>query len=752
MASGKAFTDRLFGLRKRAATGEHELDKLCVELSIEHCLTPAKSSQTSGMVARELRACEAPCHIKAWLRAGRRSAVFPPQKHRDRWEQCGADCAGRGHVFVKRHIKRLSELSRSAKSAFQISIDAVSILLSFVAAILLRLESLAPLATPQVWYALVATIAITLLTFRLLGLYHTMVRFLTGKILRTVGVGASVSALALAIAGLIFQAGLSRSIPIIFGIFVFLCIGGARFAAQNFFRSSARMIKRPVIVYGAGESGLKLLNALSQGREYTPVALVDDNPRLQNLSVGGVRVHAPERISQLAQKTAAQIVLLAIPSASRARRREIVQSIQDLGLEIKTIPGMVELISGKARIAEMSMIRPEDLLGRDPVPLEPDLLSKNLSDCSVMVSGAGGSIGSELCRQILAQNPKILVLFEVSEYALYVIEAELSATAARLQKPTRIIPVLGSVQHPRRLEAVIKAFGVQTIYHAAAYKHVPLVEENVVEGIRNNAFGTLAIANAARKLGVRNFILISTDKAVRPTNVMGASKRIAELICQAHAKETSQTVFSMVRFGNVLGSSGSVIPRFRAQIESGGPVTVTHKDITRYFMTIPEASQLVIQAGAMAKGGDVFVLDMGEPIRILDVATSMIKLHGLRPYLKDHPDQASPKDGDIPICITGLRKGEKLYEELLIGNNPSSTAHPRIMTASEVSLGMDELQKVLDRLLQACLDFDLRTIMAILHELPLEYTPQGDPISDLIWSEHACLEQGAESTAPRMGP
>ncbi len=643
------------------------------------------------------------------------------------------------------YTKRLSELSRSAKSALQVTVDASLIFLSFVAAILLRLESLALLAKPQVWYALVPAIAITLIAFRLLGLYSTMIRFLNSRILLTIGIGASFSTVAIAIAGLVFQADLPRSVPIIFGIFVFLWVGGARFAAQKIFRNSVRMIKRPVIVYGAGESGLQLLNALFHGREYTPVALVDDNPTLQNLSVGGLRVYAPEQIRELAQKTAARVVLLAIPSANRARRREIVQAIQDLGLEIKTIPGMMDLISGKAKIAELSTVSPEELLGRDPVPPNADLLSKNVSGCSVMVSGAGGSIGSELCRQILAQDPKTLVLFELSEYALYAIATELSETAARLQKSTRIIPVMGSVQHPRRLEAVIRAFGVQTIYHAAACKHVPLVEENVVEGIRNNVFGTLAITDAAKKLGVRDFILISTDKAVRPTNVMGASKRIAELICQAHAKEASQTVFSMVRFGNVLGSSGSVIPRFRAQIEGGGPVTVTHKDITRYFMTIPEASQLVIQAGAMAKGGDVFVLDMGEPIKILDVAISMIKLHGLRPYLVDHPDQGSAKAGDIPICITGLRKGEKLYEELLIGNNPSPTAHPRIMTASEVSLSMEELASVLDRLFQACVDFDLTTIIAILHELPLEYTPQSDAISDLIWSEYNSFEKCATS-------
>ena len=308
----------------------------------------------------------------------------------------------------------------------------------------------------------------------------------------------------------------------------------------------------------------------------------------------------------------------------------------------------------------------------------------------------------------------------------------------------QVVPILGSVQHSRVLEDAITSFGVQTIYHAAAYKHVPLLEENVVEGIRNNVFGTLSIASVAKKLGVENFILISTDKAVRPTNVMGATKRIAELICQAHASEASTTVFSMVRFGNVLGSSGSVIPRFRAQIESGGPVTVTHKDITRYFMTIPEAAQLVIQAGAMGKGGDVFVLDMGEPVKILDVAMGMVKLHGLVPYMVDHPDQILPEEGDIPICVVGLRKGEKLYEELLIGNNPSPTLHPRIMTASEVSLPMDELMAILERLRQACDIVDLYRIVDILHELPLDYTPVGRKIE--YWA--AREEDESQSEAP----
>lgn len=450
---------------------------------------------------------------------------------------------------------------------------------------------------------------------------------------------------------------------------------------------------------------------------------MDDDLRLQNLSVGGLQVNAPDRIPQLLRETGAQIVLLAIPTLDRARRREIVSHLENLKVEIKTIPDFSDIINGKAKISELRAVTAEDLLGRDPVTPDPNLLSKNIEGRVVMVSGAGGSIGSELCRQILRQRPKALVLFDVSEFALYSIETELSATATHLQSSTRIMAILGSVQNSHVLEDAISAFGVQTIYHAAAYKHVPLLEDNVVEGVRNNVFGTLAITSVAKKLGVEKFILISTDKAVRPTNIMGATKRIAELICQAHAQENSDTIFSMVRFGNVLGSSGSVIPRFRDQIQSGGPVTVTHMDITRYFMTIAEASQLVIQAGAMGKGGDVFVLDMGAPVKIMDVAIGMVKLHGLVPYIIDHPDQILPEKGDIPICVTGLRKGEELYEELLIGNNPSSTLHPRIMTASEVSLPMTSLMSALDCLRQACEDVDVQRIIGILQELPLDYVP-----------------------------
>lgn len=624
---------------------------------------------------------------------------------------------------MPKYIKYLSTMPRRTKVVLQLCADAALIMSSFAAAMVFRLETTDFLRQPAVFKAVLVTVVVALLALHLGGLYRSMVRFITGKILIVVGKGAVIGAVALYASGLMFNAGLPRSVPFIFAVFVFLSVGGLRFVARTFFRTPNQSNRRPVLIYGAGEAGLQLLNSLFHGRDYAPVALVDDDPSLQNMGVGGLRVFAPTQIPRLVAETGAKIVLLAIPTMARARRREIVESLADLQVEIKTIPGLSEIITGKAKISELRSVSPEDLLGRDPVAPVPELLGKNITGRVVMVSGAGGSIGSELCRQILNRKPAAMVLFEVSEFALYTIEAELAAMAAHLRQPTKIFPILGSVQSTRRLEDAITAFGVQTIYHAAAYKHVPLVEENVVEGIRNNVFGTLSIASAAKKLGVEKFIMISTDKAVRPTNVMGATKRIAELVCQALAQEASSTVFSMVRFGNVLGSSGSVIPRFRAQIESGGPVTVTHKDITRYFMTIPEASQLVIQAGAMGRGGDVFVLDMGDPVKILDVAMGMVKLHGLTPYLVDHPDQVLPEKGDIPICVTGLRKGEKLYEELLIGNNPSPTEHPRIMTASEVSLPMDELMLVLDRLFQACENVNLEAIIDILHELPLDYKP-----------------------------
>ena len=632
------------------------------------------------------------------------------------------------------YISFFSTLSRTHKVAIQLVVDGALMVLCFLAAMTIRLENLDFLDNPKIWGPAMVAVTATLISLHQFGLYRSLVRFVTGKILKSIAKGVAAFPITLFISNELLDTGVPRSVPIISAVLLFLAIGGLRFFLRQLFRHPLQFSKRSVVIYGAGEAGVELLNSLFHGRDYAPVAFVDDNPSLQGLTIGGYPVYPPERIPSLSQEIGLEVVLLAMPSITHAKRREIFASLESLNLEVQTIPGLSDIISGKAKISELRNVTPEDLLGRDPVAPDAELLKQNIAGKVVMVTGAGGSIGSELCRQILAQNPSTLILFEISEFALYSIEAELADMAFRQKVSTKIDPILGSVQNAKRLGTAIKAFGVETIYHAAAYKHVPLVEENVVEGIRNNVFGTLAIAKLAHEHKVENFTLISTDKAVRPTNVMGATKRIAELICQAFGAQETDTTYSMVRFGNVLGSSGSVIPRFKSQIEAGGPVTVTHREINRYFMTIPEASQLVIQAGAMAKGGDVFVLDMGEAVKIADLAVTMVKLHGLTPYFVNHPDEISPDKGDIPICFTGLRKGEKLYEELLIGNNPEPTRHPRVMTASEVSMPPEQLFPTLDRLFSACKAFDLSAIHEILCGLPIEYVSHEAAPSDLVWN------------------
>jgi len=618
------------------------------------------------------------------------------------------------------------KLSRGKKIALLFFVDAALLALSFMCAMLLLFESLSLKGQTAELAALLFSIMATLLAFWGFGLYRVVVRFVTGKIFVLVAKGAIVAATSLFVAShFFFDANIPWTLSIMFSVFSFLFIGGLRFAARAYFRKPNNSQKQPVIVYGAGEAGLQLVNALFHGQKFSPVSLVDDEPSLQNMIIGGLRVFSPDKIPYLVQTTGAKVILLAIPSLSRFRRQEILSELEDLQLEIKTVPGMSDIISGKAKISELRTVSAEDLLGRDPVAPDPKLLCKNITRRVVMVSGAGGSIGSELCRQILTQDPSVLVLYDLSEFALYTIEAELTETATRLQKKTKVVPILGSVQHSRRLDAAIKTFKVKTIYHAAAYKHVPLVEENMVEGILNNVFGTLSFTLSAQKHGVENFILISTDKAVRPTSVMGATKRIAELICQAHAEKASPTVFSMVRFGNVLGSSGSVIPRFSAQIKKGGPVTVTDKDINRYFMTIPEAAQLVIQAGALSHGGDVFVLDMGEPIKIYDLAKRLISLSGMELKDEDNPE------GDIEIIFTGLRPGEKLYEELLIGDRVSTTEHKRILRAEEDFLVAEEIEQYINLLQEAEKKGDVKALKEILRKVVSGFTPENEIVDVL---------------------
>ncbi|GAK85671.1 nucleoside-diphosphate sugar epimerase/dehydratase [Vibrio ponticus] len=472
--------------------------------------------------------------------------------------------------------------------------------------------------------------------------------------------------------------------------------------------------------------------ALRSSDTHKVIGFIDEDKTLYNTIIMGLKVKGIALAEKLIEKHSVSQILLAVPSASRARRKEILDSLVHLPAEVLTVPDMKDIVEGKAKIDELKDVEIEDLLGRDSVAPQQALMEGNIKGKVVMVTGAGGSIGSELCRQIIRQKPQSLILFELSEFGLYQVDRELSYLVSSEGLNVEIIPLLGSVQRINRLATAMKSFGVQTVYHAAAYKHVPLVEYNVVEGVRNNVFGTYYTAKAAIEAKVESFVLISTDKAVRPTNVMGATKRMAELGLQALAEQENGkehgTRFCMVRFGNVLGSSGSVIPLFKKQIANGGPITVTHPEIIRYFMTIPEAAQLVIQAGAMGKGGDVFVLDMGEPVKITDLAVNLVQLSGL-----EVKDESNPY-GDIAIEFSGLRPGEKLFEELLIGDSVGETAHPRIMTANDRYLPLEKYIELTDKLDQACHNFEHDKIRELLLEAPTDFNPT-DGIGDLVWQK-----------------
>lgn len=629
---------------------------------------------------------------------------------------------------------RALNVDRRFKQGLQVGLDTVLVALSLGIAFALRPDSSLPLSVTSLALLLAVVAGAAVVVFAQFGLYRAIVRYITGTALRAIVPGTIASTLVLG-AGLVLL-GFPQPLAIAahYGLLLIFAVGGSRLFLRWFFRFPARVGRQAAVIYGAGGAGQQLVAALLQAADYAPVAFVDDDTRLHGATVNGVLVHPSKSLRSLIEKWRVREVLIAMPSITRSRRRKIVAQLEALGVEVKTIPSMTDVVRGQARVTDLRPVTPEDLLGRDPVPPQAELMQKTLTGKVVMVTGAGGSIGSELCRQIILEKPKTLVLLDVSEFALYAVTTELRDQLRGQKAPPDLIPVLGSVQNPGRMGAIMRRFGVQTVYHAAAYKHVILVEENIVEGIYNNVFGTKVIAAEAVAAGVENFILISTDKTVRPANVMGASKRLAELICQAHAQQGGKTVFSMVRFGNVLGSSGSVIPRFRDQIERGGPVTVTHPDVMRFFMTIPEAAQLVIQAGAMAKGGDVFVLDMGKPVKILELAKSMIRLHGLTPYVARDDGRPLQEPGDIAIQITGLNKGEKLYEELMIGRISRPTAHPRIMTASEVALDPEALEALLNEIYAACKCFDLGAIHALLRSAPLEYSGTHDQISDLMWA------------------
>ncbi|EFZ0533021.1 TPA: polysaccharide biosynthesis protein, partial [Shigella sonnei] len=626
---------------------------------------------------------------------------------------------------------RILELPRIVKRGIIICIDVVMVIFSFWLSYWLRLDEQTAFLSAPMWFAAAILTIFTVFIFIRIGLYRAVLRYVSAKIMLLIPVGILASTLSLVVISYSLSIMLPRTVVGIYFLVLLLLTSGSRLLFRMILNYGVKG-SAPVLIYGAGESGRQLLPALMQAKEYFPVAFVDDNPRLHKAVIHGVTVYPSDKLSYLVDRYGIKKILLAMPSVSKSQRQKVITRLEHLPCEVLSIPGMVDLVEGRAQISNLKKVSIDDLLGRDPVAPDAKLMAENITGKAVMVTGAGGSIGSELCRQIVRYKPAKLVLFELSEYALYAIEKELSALCDKEVLNVPVIPLLGSVQRQNRLQMVMKSFGIQTVYHAAAYKHVPLVEHNVVEGVRNNVFGTLYCAESAIESGVETFVLISTDKAVRPTNTMGTTKRLAELVLQALSARQSQTRFCMVRFGNVLGSSGSVVPLFEKQIAQGGPVTLTHRDIIRYFMTIPEASQLVIQAGAMGHGGDVFVLDMGDPVKIYDLAKRMIRLSGLSVRDDKNPD------GDIAIEVTGLRPGEKLYEELLIGDSVQGTSHPRIMTANEVMLPWQDLSLLLKELDQACHDFDHERIRSLLLQAPAAFNPTDD-ICDLVWQQKKSL-------------
>ncbi|MWJ27519.1 NAD-dependent epimerase/dehydratase family protein [Halomonas sp. ZH2S] len=629
-------------------------------------------------------------------------------------------------------MKSLSMTPRWIKRRVLVVLDGVIVAGSLQLATMIHLESLQPPRNTSLWMTIGWLVPISLLFFHWLGLYRVVIRYMSHVTVPTVVIVVVTSALLVAPASYLAGHSIGPSIIVIYALLLLLGIGSLRFLLRELYRHSQRRQRKPVVIYGAGAAGCELVAALRNGGEYEPVAFVDDWRGLEGAMVEGLRVHQPVALAALVQEHQVAMVLLAIPSAPRWRRREILHWLSDLSVPLKTIPGSADVIAGRAKISELREVALEDLLGRESVPAFPELMEANIRDKAVMVTGAGGSIGSELCRQILAQNPVRLLLVDNCEFALYAIEQELKQHIESTQSRCELKPLLISVQHSGSLKAVFESFEVHTVYHAAAYKHVPMVEFNLVQGVSNNVFGTLHLAKAAMAAGVETFVVVSTDKAVRPTNAMGASKRLTELICQAFAYAQSGTRFCMVRFGNVLGSSGSVVPVFRKQIEQGGPIKVTHPDITRYFMTIPEAAQLVIQAGAMGEGGEVFVLDMGEPVRIHDLARNMVRLSGLEVKDAEHPE------GDIEIVYSGLRPGEKLFEELLIGHDVSKTRHDRIMTSKERFWEWPRLEAFLQELEQAFIATDHLRIRQLLQSAPLDYHPL-DEIADLVWEARQAM-------------
>ncbi len=661
-------------------------------------------------------------------------------------------------IFMNRLRVFLLGLPRRQKRLIQVSADVVLVWAALWMAFVVRLgvDDMINPFSQHIWLFLTAPV-IAIPLFIRFGMYRAVMRYFGNDALIAIIKAVSLSSLVLGVVVYWYsnhQNIVPRSIIFNYWWLSLIMVGGLRLAMRQYFLGdwfaaaqhmpfTSRDDGLPkVAIYGAGAAGNQLVAALRMGRVMRPVAFIDDDGSIADRVISGLQVFKPKNIQRMLETTGAQEILLAIPSSSRGRRREILGLLESFPIHVRSIPGFMDLASGRVKVDDIQEVDIADLLGRDAVPAQSDLLERCIRDQSVLVTGAGGSIGSELCRQILSLRPKLLLLFEHSEYNLYSILSELEQRITRESLPVRLLPILGSVRNQKKLLDVFNTWRVDTVYHAAAYKHVPMVEHNIAEGVFNNVIGTLNTAQAAIQAGVSNFVLISTDKAVRPTNVMGSTKRLAELTLQALSREVApilfdddsnvpqvnKTRFTMVRFGNVLGSSGSVIPLFHRQIKSGGPLTVTHPKITRYFMTIPEAAQLVIQAGSMGQGGDVFVLDMGEPVKIVELAEKMIHLSGLSVRSEKNPH------GDIAVEFTGLRPGEKLYEELLIGDNVVATQHPMIMSANEDFLTWEVLKLKLAGLLAALDVDDYSKVRELLRDTVSGYSPDSE-IVDWVYQQ-----------------
>lgn len=631
-------------------------------------------------------------------------------------------------MTVETILHQFLSAPRAIKRGVSVGYDVVAITTAFYLAYVLRIGQAGLHVDGPLLMCLGATLVVSILVFIRMGLYRAILRYINQQAIFTIVNGVLISSLAMSLSGFFVGAFMPRSVPIIYIFTALILIGLPRLIFKSLVQIVTPKGHIKVIVYGASETGNNLVSQLQISGEFRPVAFVDDNKVKQGTVSRGLKVYSPNKLPILIKNYGVTRVLLALGNISREERVRIIRLLEPLKVQVQTIPPITDIVRGIANIRELRNIEIEDVLGREPVAPDSILMSKNTASQVIMVTGAGGSIGSELCRQLILYSPRKLILFDQNEFNLYKIEKEISALKVEHNIETEVVPFLGSVRNTDLLRAIMSQFSIHILYHAAAYKHVPLVEQNIIEAVKNNLLGTKYVAECARQHNVSHFVLISTDKAVRPTNIMGATKRLAEMIVQDLATSESKTVYSMVRFGNVLDSSGSVVPLFREQIAKGGPITVTHKDIVRYFMTLKEAAQLVIQAGALAKGGDVFVLDMGEPVKIVDLARDMALLSGF-----NIKDEKNP-NGDIEIKFTGLRPGEKLYEELLIGDNCAGTEHPRILRANENKMASEDLRELMKSVEIFCQQYRCAELFSLIIDADIEYNPIYE-LNDLLHAE-----------------